>query len=77
MTRKFEVISGGRPDRTQCPTEPDINESVILTLPEDVRQEFEKRYAKRTENTTPSRSVYACARDAALRFLGSLRTNSS
>lgn len=49
--RKFKVISGGRPDRAQCPNAPDINESVVLTLPENVIRDFEKRYATKPRRT--------------------------
>ena len=54
--RKFKVISGGRPDRAQYPNVPDINESVVLTLPEDVIQDFEKRYATMPRQTLLERT---------------------
>lgn len=56
--RKFKVISGGRPDRAQCPNAPDINESVVLTLPENVIRDFEKRYATKPRRTLLERTRY-------------------
>jgi hypothetical protein len=50
-TNKLMLVSGGRPNRAQNPAASDINESVILTLPEDVLQDFEKRYTTRRKNS--------------------------